>query len=59
MIETQKMSENGEIHTVGKNFTLPTGGTNLTSELMMLRLWQKLFNEFKRHAQVSCAFDIE
>ena len=29
------MSENGEIYTAGKNFTLPpavTGGTNLTSE---------------------------
>ena len=46
--KTQKMSENGEIYTVGKNFTLPTRGTNFTSELMMLRLWQQLFNEFKR-----------
>ena len=45
--ETKKMSENGEIYTVGKNFTLPTRGTNFTSELMMLRLWQKLYNKFK------------
>ena len=32
--KTQKMSENGEIYTAGKNFTLPTSvtpGTNLTS----------------------------
>ena len=32
--KTQKMSENGEIYTTGKNFTLPpavTGGTKLTS----------------------------
>ena len=32
--KTQKMSENGEIYTAGKNFTLPpavAGGTNLTS----------------------------
>ena len=33
--KTQKMSENGEIYTDGKNFTLPTaltGWTNSTSE---------------------------
>ena len=33
--KTQKKSENGEIYTAGKYFTLPlatTGGTNLTSE---------------------------
>ena len=33
--KTQKMSENGEIYTAGKNFTLPpavTARTNLTSE---------------------------
>ena len=32
--KTQKMSENGEIYTAGKNFTLPpglTGWTNFTS----------------------------
>ena len=32
--KTQKMSENGEIYTAGKNFTLPpglTGWTNSTS----------------------------
>ena len=32
--KTQKMSENGEIYTTGKNFTLPlalTGWTNSTS----------------------------
>ena len=32
--KTKKMSENGEFHTAGKNFTLPlavTGETNLTS----------------------------
>ena len=36
VIQTQKMSENGEIYTAGKNFTLPpamTALTNLTSEL--------------------------
>ena len=34
----QKMSENGEIYTAGKNFTLPpalTAWTNSTSELML------------------------
>ena len=33
--KTQKMSENGEIYTAGKNFTLPpalTGWTNSTSD---------------------------
>ena len=33
--KTHKMSENGEIYTAGKNFTLPpalTGWTNFTSE---------------------------
>ena len=33
-VKTQKMSENGEIYTAVKNFTLPpavTAGTNLTS----------------------------
>ena len=33
--KTQTMSENGEIHTAGKNFTLPpalTGWTNSTSD---------------------------
>ena len=37
--KTQKMSENGEIYTAGKNFTLPpavTGGKNLTSVEMFL-----------------------
>ena len=35
--KTQKMSENGEIYTAGKNFTLPpglTGWTNFTSVLL-------------------------
>ena len=34
VIQTQKMTENGEIYTAGKNFILPpvvTEGTNLTS----------------------------
>ena len=34
VIKTQKMSENGEIYTAGRNFTLPsalTGWTNSTS----------------------------
>ena len=35
VIKAQKMSENGEIYTIGKNFTLPlavTAGTNITSK---------------------------
>ena len=37
VIKTQKMSENGEIYTAGKNFTLPpavTAWTNSTSEVL-------------------------
>ena len=37
--KTQKMSENGEIYTAGKNFTLPpalTAWTNSTSELKLV-----------------------
>ena len=37
--KTQKMSENGEIYTAGKNFTLPpalTGWTNSTSDPLLL-----------------------
>ena len=41
--KTQKMSDNGEIYTAGKNFTLPpalTAGTNSTSvsAILMFRL---------------------
>ena len=39
--KTQKMSGNGEIHTAGKNFTLPlalTGWTNSTSEDKVIKL---------------------
>ena len=48
--KTQKMSENGEIYTAGKNFTLPpalTGWTNSTSaslwfcHLGVLELWNE------------------
>ena len=47
--KTQKMSENGEIYTAGKNFTLPlavTAWTNSTSDqkcfiLFHLRLFQR------------------
>ena len=38
--KTQKMSENGEIYTAGKNFTLPpalTGWTNSTSGLITIK----------------------
>ena len=33
VIKTQKKSENGEIYTPGKKFTLPPAWTNLTFEL--------------------------
>ena len=39
--KTQKMSENGEIYTAGKNFTLPpalTGWTNSTSVQINLKI---------------------
>ena len=41
--KTQKMSENGEIYTAGKNFTLPpglTGWTNSTSDETLLFIVQ-------------------
>ena len=41
--KTQKMSENGEIYTASKNFTLVpavTGGKNLTSERHLNSNWQ-------------------
>ena len=40
VIKTQKISENAEIYTAGKNFTLPltvTAWTNLTSELNFIQ----------------------
>ena len=42
--KTQKMSENGEIYSAGKNFTLPpavTSLTNLTSAIMLMGLRKK------------------
>ena len=43
--KTQKMSENGEIYTAGKNFTLPpavTAWTDSTSDPFVLRIQKKI-----------------
>ena len=40
--KTQTMSENGEIHTAGKSFTLPPPLTNSTSAVQTPIYWQNV-----------------
>ena len=48
MLKTQKVSENGEIYTAGKNFTLPPAVTAWTNSTSAHKFLRKLFSNIAK-----------